>query len=173
MRSSVQLLGPVPRYSLNRSEAIQKEADMKRLILPVITGALLLAALGVASGAAGGRAVNAPVPASSQESQECPKHARKLPADALAPATLAALEEAPEIYGEDTTEGMKATKTARAPFDSERGPQAKEECGKKAWRRTVVVYLHFPAIEPSASLSQGVLFVSRFDDGYKVWRVVH
>ena len=40
-------------------------------------------------------------------------------------------------------------------------------------RRTVVVDLFYPWLLPSASLTQGTLFVSRFRNGYHVWEVVH
>jgi hypothetical protein len=41
------------------------------------------------------------------------------------------------------------------------------------WRRTVVVYITRRASGQSASLSESVLFVGRFRDGYRVWQVVH
>jgi hypothetical protein len=41
-----------------------------------------------------------------------------------------------------------------------------------AQRRTVVVHLLYPKLLPSQSLSQGVVYVSRFKSGYRVWEVV-
>lgn len=52
---------------------------------------------------------------------------------------------------------------ASTPFD----------CSNKARRRTVVVDLLFPKVLPSASLSKGVVLVSRFPSGYRVWDVAH
>jgi hypothetical protein len=39
--------------------------------------------------------------------------------------------------------------------------------------RTVAVDLLFPKMLPSASLSEGVVFVSLFPAGYQVWDVAH
>jgi hypothetical protein len=39
--------------------------------------------------------------------------------------------------------------------------------------RTVVVDLLFPKMLPSASLSEGAVFVSLFRTGYQVWDVAH
>jgi hypothetical protein len=36
-----------------------------------------------------------------------------------------------------------------------------------------LVYLDFPAMRPSASLSQGVVLVSRLRGAYRVWAVLH
>jgi len=46
-------------------------------------------------------------------------------------------------------------------------------CGRTVKQRTVLVFLTFPAMRPSASLSQGVLAVSRFDGTYHVWKQLH
>jgi hypothetical protein len=60
-----------------------------------------------------------------------------------------------------------------APDDQGRGPEAKFQCGRRVWQRTVVVYIRLRAMLPSESLSQRVDFVGRFPDGYHVWEVVH
>jgi hypothetical protein len=60
-----------------------------------------------------------------------------------------------------------------APDDHERGPEAKFQCGRRVWQRTVVVYIRLRAMLPSQSLSQRVDFVGRFPGGYRVWEVVH
>ena len=65
------------------------------------------------------------------------------------------------------------TAAERATAAAARGEQVGRDCGAKARARTVVVELRFPRMEPSASLSEGVLDVSGFPDGYRVWRVVH
>ncbi len=60
-----------------------------------------------------------------------------------------------------------------AAGDHQRGVQAKLECGKRVWRRSVVVYITLRAYLPNASLSKKVFFVGRFKHGYRVWQVVH
>ena len=46
-------------------------------------------------------------------------------------------------------------------------------CGPEVGSRTWVVEIHFPKLEPSASLSQGQAFVSRFRAGWRVWYRYH
>jgi hypothetical protein len=46
-------------------------------------------------------------------------------------------------------------------------------CGPVVGRRTWVVEIRFPKLEPSASLSQGQAFVSRFRSGWRVWHRYH
>lgn len=60
-----------------------------------------------------------------------------------------------------------------ATVDHDRGGGAKFECGSRAWRRTVVVYITLRGFLPSASLSEKVFFVGRFKSGYRVWQLVH
>ena len=60
-----------------------------------------------------------------------------------------------------------------AADDHQRGLQAKNGCGTRVWRRTVVVYLNLRAFLASASLSERVFFFGRFKRGYRVWQVVH
>jgi hypothetical protein len=60
-----------------------------------------------------------------------------------------------------------------AVSDLRRGSAAKFECGARVWQRTVVVYVRLRAHLPSRRLSQGVLFVGRFRDGYRVWQRLH
>jgi ABC-type polysaccharide/polyol phosphate transport system ATPase subunit len=52
------------------------------------------------------------------------------------------------------------------------GEQVGRECGAGARARAVIVELRFPRMAPSASLSEGVVDVSRFPNGYRVWAVV-
>jgi hypothetical protein len=54
-----------------------------------------------------------------------------------------------------------------------RGSEVAFQCGKTIQGRTIVVELRFPKELPSASLSEGVVFVSRFKDGYQVWERAH
>ncbi|MGH2949336.1 MAG: hypothetical protein ACRDPC_24290 [Solirubrobacteraceae bacterium] len=69
---------------------------------------------------------------------------------------------------------MRATEAILARLDDTgRGGYARVNFGRRARNRTVVVRLEFPAMRPSASLSQGVVLVSRFDGEYRVWAQLH
>jgi hypothetical protein len=97
-----------------------------------------------------------------------------LPGDAVALAALAALKEAPALYRGLKLTGMRVTESVLGRDDtSGRGGYARLNCGSRAQNRTVVVWLEFPAMRPSASLSQGVVLVSRFDSEYRVWALLH
>jgi hypothetical protein len=99
---------------------------------------------------------------------------QRLDADAIARATVAALAEAPAVYRGTTLMGMHATKAVLARLDNPgRGGYARLKCGRRAQARTVVVYLSFPAMRPSASLSQGVVLASKFAGQYRVWAQLH
>jgi hypothetical protein len=101
----------------------------------------------------------------------CPAGAKPLPAGAVARAADRALVEAPHLYP-----GLGATavtRSALAPYADARGSEVRHQCGQRAFHRTVVVELLFPKELPSASLSQGVVFVSRFATGYSVWELAH
>jgi hypothetical protein len=114
---------------------------------------------GHAANAAGGR--------------RCPDHSLRLPGDAIAPAVKTALRDARSRLGAEFTQNARATVAERFPFESLRARGIKQRCGKKAARRTVDVGLFFPKGKPSASISQGEVFVSRFESGYRVWNVAH
>jgi hypothetical protein len=107
---------------------------------------------------------------------QCPRRAQPLPANALAPASSAALDSQRGRY-EDLGTRPLVTRAALAEFDRARGQGARRDCGVRVGRRTVVVYLESASASfrrRHPSLSQGVVFVSRFPgDGYRVWRVVH
>lgn len=101
----------------------------------------------------------------------CPAGAKGLPAAAVARAADRALVEAPHLYP-----GLGAavvTQSALAPYSDVRGSEVRHQCGRRAFHRTVVVELLFPKELPSASLSQAVVFVSRFATGYRLWEVAH
>ena len=120
-----------------------------------------------------GSGANSSTVAQSITNQTCPKGAAPLPPGGLASAVDVALAEAPSIYGTRIAEGGRATRAERFPFVSGRAQYIKDKCGRNAARRTVVVTLFFPAAKPSASLSQGTVFVSKFQTGYRVWTVAH
>jgi hypothetical protein len=118
------------------------------------------------------RRTSQPLPQASQG--RCPTlHAQQLPRRALAGATQAALDQARYLYRGTNLEGMRATRAALARNDPDRGGYARLKCGRRMQERTVVVYLEFPAMRPSASLSQGVVLVSRFAGQYRIWAQLH
>jgi hypothetical protein len=107
---------------------------------------------------------------------DCPTRVQPLPANALGPASSAALASERRRYEDLGTRPLVA-RAALAEFDDARGPGARRDCGRRVERRTVVVYLESASPRfrrRNPSLSQGVVFVSRFPgDRYRVWRVVH
>lgn len=99
---------------------------------------------------------------------------QSLGSDAVARAATAALAQAPTVYRGTNLKGMRATKSVLARSDDRgRGGYARIKCGRKAQAKTVVVYLEFPAMRPSASLSQGIVLVSKFANTYRVWAQLH
>jgi hypothetical protein len=114
-----------------------------------------------------------PLAAASQG--RCPRPTpQTLPGDAIAAATRAALAQARVLYKGTNLKGLRATTATLARFsDPGRGAYARVTCGRRVENRSVVVALEFPAMLPSASLSQGVLLVSRFAGRYRVWAVLH
>jgi hypothetical protein len=106
----------------------------------------------------------------------CPRGAQPLPPGALAPATRAALRQAPRLFGGPggiDTRDRRATRAALAWVAGARGRQVRRQCGQRVHGRTVVVDLEFPRMLPSASLSQGTVFVARIEQRYRVWEVAH
>jgi hypothetical protein len=101
----------------------------------------------------------------------CPANALPLPAEAVARAADQARIQAPALhkgFGPVVVElawlaKFKLAVWASAPF----------HCSPRVRNRTVVVDLLFPKMLPSASLSEGVVFVSLFPTGYQVWDVAH
>ena len=140
---------------------------------PALVAAATVAALLVGSATAVQAAHPVqPLPGASQG--RCPKLAmQRLDANAIARATTAALAEAHALYRGTNLKGMQATKAVLARLDPGRGGYARVKCGRRAQARTVVVYLEFPAMRPSASLSQGVVLVSKFAGAYRVWAQLH
>ena len=105
--------------------------------------------------------------------QRCPASALILPANGVARAATEALAVATTEYPTLKTAGATVVSAKRASASGPRGEQVGRECGARARARTVVVELRFPRMAPSASLSEGVVDVSRFPNGYRVWAVVH
>jgi hypothetical protein len=90
-----------------------------------------------------------------------------LQSNSISPATTAALKR------ESRASRPLVVGATLAPDDQGRGAEAKFQCGRRVWERTVVVYIRLRAMLPSQSLSQRVDFVGRFPNGYRVWEVVH
>lgn len=128
-------------------------------------GALGLSAAPGAAASNGGRMASS-----------CPKQAKTalpLSAHATKKAAQAALAAAPKLYRETNVKGATVVSSKRATAAGPRGEQVAFECGKTIQARTIVVELRFPKELPSASLSEGVVFVSRFRSGYHVWERAH
>jgi hypothetical protein len=125
----------------------------------LVTIAALVGLALTASGAAGSQA---------RLGEKCPKGALALiGTNPIAAATEAALrrvpaKERPQIRG-----------ALLAVADPLRGSQVRQQCGRPAAGRTIVVYVLRRAYLPAQSASQGVYFVSRFPTGYRVWQVAH
>jgi hypothetical protein len=142
--------------------------------LLLLAAATALAILAIANASADPATVGARATSSGDapRAQACPGATLRLTLDAPAPATEAAIAEAPDLYGPHH-DRVRADVAARARDAGARGRQVKAMCGRTIQRRTVVVSLFFPELRFSASLSQGTVFVSRFADGYHVWYVGH
>lgn len=99
---------------------------------------------------------------------KCPTGALNLGSNALIFAIQAALDDEPK-----SSEPM-ATAAMIAVYDrSPRSAQITRSCGSVALRKTVIVYFTRRALLPAESASQGVDFVSRFRNGYRVWQRAH
>jgi hypothetical protein len=111
-----------------------------------------------------------------KQSGACPKQAgraRPLGDSAVKEARKAALVTAPRLYKELDVEGAQVVSAKVATSAGPRGGEVAYQCGKAVQARTIVVELRFSKELPSASLSEGVVFVSRFGRGYEVWEVAH
>lgn len=104
---------------------------------------------------------------------DCPRHPTALPPSAVGDAAQDALAEVPTLYDGINTRGAIVTVAARASSAGVRGRQVQHQCGKRTQARTVVVALAFPRMRPSASLSQGTIFVSLLGGRYRAWEVAH
>lgn len=106
----------------------------------------------------------------------CPKQAKAalpLSLNATKRAARAALAAAPERYKGLNVKDAKVLWSKLATKVGPRGGEVAFQCGKAIQAKTVVVELKFPKELPSASLAEGVVFVSRFRSGYEVWEVAH
>jgi hypothetical protein len=95
----------------------------------------------------------------------CPRSALPLTGtNLIGPAAAAALHRVP------ASDRPQVRGAALAIADNLRRPPVKTQCGQRA-ARTIVVYILRRALLPAQSASQGVYFVSRFPNGYRVWQV--
>ena len=132
----------------------------------LVAAAVLVTAWGAARTEAG------PAQASSPSSPDCPKEAPLEPGRHARDKAIAAVRESLRTGPEEwrTYEIQSAYPATRALGF---GVVALGMCGPVVGRRTWVVEMHFPKLEPSASLSQGQAFVSRFRSGWRVWYRYH
>jgi hypothetical protein len=94
-----------------------------------------------------------------------------LPADAVERAADQARIQAPFLYPK---RGRAVVELAwRALFKLRIWAPAPFRCSNLVRKRTVVVDLLFPKMLPSGSVSEGVVLVSLFKNGYRVWEVGH
>jgi hypothetical protein len=102
----------------------------------------------------------------------CPKtQPLPLPPDAVDRAADQARIQAPFLY---RGRGPAVVELAwRAKFKLAVWASTPFQCSNLVRNRTVVVDLLFPKMLPSASLSEGVVLVSLFPTGYRVWEVGH
>ena len=134
--------------------------------LPMLIGAVVISVAVWTPTEAGSPQVVAP------SSSDCPKEMPLEPGrnarDRAIAAVRASLRTGPEEW--------RTFKVAAAyPAASRQGVGgiAMRMCGSLVGGRTWVVEMHFPNLEPSASLSQGQAFVSRFRSGWRVWHRYH
>jgi len=148
---------------------------VRRILVLSAALAACLAAAGasaLASGPSASQAAQPPAVTTSAAQGRCPSHhPLPLPSEAVARAADQARIRAPALargFGPAVVE-----LSARAAYAGAYGGIVRHLCGKLVFRRAVVVELLFPKMLPSASLSQGVVFVSLFSTGYQVWYVYH
>jgi hypothetical protein len=108
---------------------------------------------------------------SSASLGSCPTNALPLTAESVARAADQARIQAPALYKGNGTAVVELAWQAK--FRLNVWASTPFNCSDTVRRRTVVVDLLFPKLLPSASLSEGVVLVSRFATGYRVWDVAH
>lgn len=81
-----------------------------------------------------------------------------------------------EAYGEDSRYQTYEVKRIISLDNPEASPYsgiAEQQCGKDVAGKSLLVELFFPEFLPSASLSQGQIFVAKTNEGWKVWYRYH
>ena len=98
---------------------------------------------------------------------------------ARASAEAAARRELASVYGNPSapttlhTTGYRVTRVYAAEAKTGLGAIPSSLCGPLVGTRTWIVELDFLHERPSASMSQGQVFVARFADGWHVWYRYH
>lgn len=137
----------------------------KRAMLAAAScAAILLSPITVLGGA------SASAKSSGKAATTCPKQAKAalpLPPDAVAKAAEAAFRQAPRRFKGIDTLGERILSSSLARTEA----FLVRQCGRRIANRTVVVSLRFPKMLPSAILSEGTVFVSRFEHGYRIWEI--
>lgn len=137
-----------------------------RVLWLLFAGVVAALVTGLVSSTAGARTGGNPPDCRRPTVETDPRGLLPLTANPISPSVNAALRYAksgkPQVVAADLATG-----------DHQRGSEAKFECGTRVWRRSVVVYITLRALLPSASLSEKVFFVGRFEHGFRVWQVVH
>lgn len=112
----------------------------------------------------------------SAASRNCPKGTPLPFPSGAKQAAIAAVEASiPTIYKNVDTRGYRITgawPAASRPNDP-LSEMPGSLCGQLLAERTYIVTLFFPAMLPSADLSQGQDFVADFTSGWRVWFVYH
>ena len=138
-----------------------RPAGSKLLVL-LIAVAVLVTAWG------GTKAEAGLTPASSQNSANCPKETPLEPGRRARDRAIAAVRESSRA-GPKEWRTYKIESAYPAASSEGFGAIVYNWCGPVVGSRTWVVEMHFPNFEPSASLSQGQAFISRFRSGWRVW----
>src|SRR5207244_13508942 len=142
------------------------------LILGVVVAVVSVAGVGLERAASAGCKVSVRTQITIPGS--CPSDVLAPTPESVARAADQARIEAPAIYGQlGVGARILAADIATTGNAGSRGEQVRQQCGGGVAERTVVVELFLPKGLPSASLSQGTLFVSRFSSGYRVSEVAH
>jgi len=133
---------------------------------------LLVVALAACGGSrSAGSGTSQPAP---KVSSPCPSQTPLMPGpDAPTSSVSAAVAAVAQHYSHIDTTGFQVHKAYQADPSNGFGAIAFGLCGEVIGSRTWVVELSFPKMLPSADLSAGQLFLSRFPDGWKVWFQYH
>lgn len=165
-------VGSLGGYALASSDSGAIPGRMSRRVVRL---SVVRARLKAALRAANQRAGAAPgVPPQCPYKPIDPRSALPLPADALGPATQAALR-----YYRHSHEGVRAVGGVIAETATRQPPPARATarawCGARIAHRTVTVTASLPERPGlnSSSLSFGIVLVSRFAHGYAVWADIH
>jgi hypothetical protein len=141
-----------------------------------LAGAALVVLLGATAasiaGFVGTRTEGASAPAWSQSSANCPTEPPLDPGRHARDKAIAAVRESLRT-GQNEWRRYKIASAYPAASSQGFGAIVYNWCGRAVGSRTWIVEMHFPNLLPSATLSQGQAFVSRFRSGWRVWYRYH